>query len=129
MNTAITISAVSSIIACGAFWVSYRAYKLSEQGRINDKLLEFRINFVELKSRIAEAQRNFNNVESSSAISIKINEELNKLLVRAENLDKKMYGDLSHLNEKKIADATVMLSDIRIIADSLNEKINKLQKA
>lgn len=57
MDTPIIISAISSIISCGALWVAYRSLVHSKKTRVEEKVLAARMKAIELDIKISEAKR------------------------------------------------------------------------
>ena len=57
MDTSIIISAISSIVACGALWVSYKAYTQSIKSQADEKILNIRVKAIELIFKITETKR------------------------------------------------------------------------
>ncbi len=57
MDTTIVISAISSIISCGALWVAYRSLVHSKKSRVEEKILAARMKTIELGIKVSETKR------------------------------------------------------------------------
>ncbi len=86
MDTSITISAVSVIIACCSFWVAYKAFLHSTESRKADKLLGLRIQVVELRSKFVELKYNSQSLSKKQPTIHDpfINEKLDKCMIIAK---------------------------------------------
>lgn len=127
MDLSIVISAISTIIACGALLVSIRTYKLSENSRRNDKLLELRIGVVELKRKAINLTRDFE-VKArgdSSEFTQEITHNLDILFRVLSSIDEFMNSNLDHLTESKIDSASIKYHEAKSIIESLNKTINQ----
>jgi len=130
MDTALIISAISTIIACGSFWVAYRAFLYSAASRNADKLLELRVQVVEI---MALAQKIKYNSQSLSKIQTTehdrdASEKLDYFIDLTDGLYKELQIDPSSLSEQDINNIRITFLDLKSKLELENEKIKEIIK-
>lgn len=130
MDTSITISAISTFIACCALWVAYKAFLHSKESRKADKFLELRIQVVELKGKAETFKYNSRALSKARPTEYDqdLSEKFNHVIDNIESLHKRMYEDNSHLTEKDLNDMAISILNIKGELDLEVEIIKKFMK-
>lgn len=128
MDTAIAISAISTIIACGSFWVAYRAYLYSAASRNADKFLDLRIQAVEIMSLAQKIKYNSQSLSKNKPTEHDqgASEKLDYFIDPTEGLYKKLQIGPSSFSEQDINDIKIDLLDLKSKLELENEKIKEI---
>lgn len=128
MDTSITISAVSVIIACCSFGVAYRAFLHSTESRKADKLLGLRIQVVELRSKFEELKHNSQSLSKKQPTIHDpfINEKLRQMIDYGEEIHNALCKDLSYVTEKDLDDMTISILNSKSDLELEAERIKKM---
>ncbi|MCJ7664519.1 MAG: hypothetical protein MUO24_09810, partial [Desulfobacterales bacterium] len=115
MDTAITISTISAIIAGCSFWVAYRAFLHSRESRKADKFTELRFQVVELRSTAEKFRYNSKSLSRSQPTKYDqdVSGKFDRVVDSIEELHKKMYEGPSCLSETDLNDMAILILNIR----------------
>ena len=127
MDTSLIISAASSIIACSALWVSYKAYVQSNAFRFDEKVLSIRIQAVELIFKINETKRK--SIELAKKHPTKhdetIHEQQDVFISQIEEVLKKLSKPDLKVNNSDLNDIKIQLLSLEKMINNQHEQIIK----
>jgi seryl-tRNA synthetase len=130
MDTSITISAIVAIIACCSLWVAYKVYLYTTASRKADKLLELRMQVVDLRAATQKLKYSSQSLSKSHPTKHDqdANDKLGSMINYIEEIHQKLYGDPSSLAEKDIDDMTISILNSRNEMECEFERIKKISK-
>lgn len=122
METSDIISGVAAIVSCLAFWVAYKALKVAEQTRLNDKLQELRVSVSDMLSEanIIKIKYEKTQIDHASPEVIEVHALIDELLKHIEEMHLLMFGNPVGFDEKNT-------NNLLIKAKTLNDMLGSLK--